>query len=498
MNGLELMLKGIIEYIKEKDEKEERRHKELIEVLGKIGINQSEVKQDPKKTEEQPKKEVVLVKEEKEAQKEITKKTSKKAKEEQVQVNIFENALEEAIALKEQEQPEEEVVEKDEEKTEENIIEATKATEIMNDIKIPFDFPMPQKEIEVKTEEEPLTLIDKMKIEMIEVNKKIESGELVIEKDESLYDEPEDEVEDIVDVQLGADSNLKPFAIVPEEVKIAANEVIQEAMEQINEEKQEVTTEHKKDTQEEKSAIEILKEKVLSQKNNMLGLEQIPDEVYAAVIEGKEKELPLSIIGGVLKIRNAIAMYEKQQSEKQETDMKMELENNKPLLEPVEIEKNIEGVTDIECSDEVKVTGVEENIAKMIVEMVKNKTEIPFTTFNGEIKLLDTETKEVNGEVLYRALYTKTKEVIQNGQVKGTIPENTKTAFVSKNAYIGKDVIIYPNTFVMSGAVIEEGTLIAPRKGEGLIVKKNSLITKKIYTSQEALDNSNVLNYSVQ
>ena len=494
MNGLELILKGIIEYIKEKDEKEERRHKELIEVLGKIGINQSEVKQDHKKTEEQPKKEVVLTEEEKDEPKEITKKTSKKAKEKQVQVNIFENALEEAIALKEQEQPEEEVVEKDEEKTEENIIEATKATEIMNDIKIPFDFPMPQNEIEEKPGEEPLTLIDKMKIEMVEVNKKIESGELVIEKDESLYDEPEDEVEDIVDVQLGADSNLKPFAIVPEEVKVAANEVIQEAMEKINEEPKESVEEPK----EEKTPMETLKEKVLSQKGNMLGLEAITDEVYLAVVEGREKELPLSIIGGVLKIRNAMAMYEKQQSEKQESDIKAELENNKPLLEPVEIEKNIEGVTDIECSSEVKVIGVEDSIAKMIVDMVKNKTEIPFTTFNGEIKLLDTETKEVNGETLYRALYTKTKEVVQNGQVKGTIPENTKTAFVSKNAYLGKDVILYPNTFIMSGAVIEEGTLIAPRKGEGLIVKKNSLITKKIYTSQENLDSSSILNYSVQ
>jgi hypothetical protein len=141
-----------------------------------------------------------------------------------------------------------------------------------------------------KKEEKPrpvsfTSMIGKMKEDMVEVNKKIESGELVtgVEKVE-LYDEPEDEKKDVVDMNLGADSNLKPFAIVPEETKVAANEVVDEFLAKMNQSMDEAEIKEEGNIEESKKTKEV-------------------------VVEDKPKKSPLEVVKEIIKNNPYLLSY---------------------------------------------------------------------------------------------------------------------------------------------------------------------------------------------
>ena len=149
-----------------------------------------------------------------------------------------------------------------------------------------------------KKEEKPrpvsfTSMIGKMKEDMVEVNKKIESGELVtgVEKVE-LYDEPEDEQKDVVDMNLGADSNLKPFAIVPEETKAAANEVVDEFLAKMNQSMDEAEIKEEGNIEESKEIKEVVVEEVIEKDETKTEiLEEIQESNFDKFLEKEQEPL---------------------------------------------------------------------------------------------------------------------------------------------------------------------------------------------------------------
>jgi hypothetical protein len=417
-----------------------------------------------------------------------------------------------------------------------------------------------------KKEEKPrpvsfTSMIGKMKEDMVEVNKKIESGELVtgVEKVE-LYDEPEDEKKDVVDMNLGADSNLKPFAIVPEETKVAANEVVDEFLAKMNkgmdeaEIKEEGNIEESKEIQEtvveeviekDETKTEILEEiqesnfdKFLEKEQEPLATEEIYDprsEEEERLIQQKIEEIKIKVnafIGKIpnletvpalvyrklaldvkddygveealyaLKVKGAIQRYDEAEKLRKETEEKRIIDEHRTkgfdLFAPPIDFNHIEGVTNADTTPEIKITGLNDERAEKVKTLLKGRTSDIFTIFNGEIKLIENETKEYLGEILHRTEYLKPMKITDVNGTEQTIPKGARGGFVSKEAIIGPSVVIYPATLILKGAVVEEGTVFGRLDiNSPIVVKQNQYIDKGVYLALENVMNKEVLNYKV-
>ncbi len=70
--------------------------------------------------------------------------------------------------------------------------------------------------------------------------------------------------------------------------------------------------------------------------------------------------------------------------------------------------------------------------------------------------------------------------------------------FIGEQCSIGQNVVIYPATLILKGAVVEEGTVFGRLDiNSPIVVKQNQYIDKGVYLALENVMNKEVLNYKV-
>ncbi len=382
-------------------------------------------------------------------------------------------------------------------------------TESKKEVKEKVEAKKEDKKIEVQSlfeekaekKEEPL-LMDQLHEKILEAGKNDKGGEI----QELNFNSEE---EDVVTENLGSDTN-EAFALVPEKVLEENQKVLNEALESFDEEEN-VEEEEKKENKEsdvddedgmlsllnnisnrialdeekEAEATEETKEKVVpetkednfeNEKEKMLeeihsyprmknDYPIIDDEILEALVN-PDKKLTLTKKATVRKIKERLDLEREGKKEVEEEPVEKEPTTS---LENTEILANDVDTIDMSMQKEIIIEG--ENLTdeerEIIKGLVENKSTNPITQFGGAIKLLEDDSIEYAGEVLYRIEYMKDL----NNKDKIIFKAGTKTGYASPEALIGNKVGIWPGVKIFSGAIVESNTALFPKEGELNIVK---------------------------
>ncbi len=356
-------------------------------------------------------------------------------------------------------------------------------------------------EEKAEEKEEPL-LMDQLHEKILEAGKNDNGGEI----QELNFNSEE---EDVVTENLGSDTN-EAFALVPEEVLEENQKVLDEALESFDEEEnveeevkgedkesdvddedgmlsllnnisnriaidEEKETEIKEETKEEavpetkEDNFENEKEKMLEEIHSYQRMKNdypiIDDEILEALVN-PDKKLTLTKKATVRKIKERLDLEREGKKEVEEEPVEKEPTTS---LESTEILANDVDAIDMSMQKEIIIEG--ENLTdeerEIIKGLVENKSTNPITQFGGAIKLLEDDSIEYAGEVLYRIEYMKDL----TNKDKVIFKAGTKTGYASPEALIGNKVGIWPEVKIFSGAIVESNTALFPKEGELNIVK---------------------------
>ncbi len=354
-------------------------------------------------------------------------------------------------------------------------------------------------------EKEEQLLMDQLHEKILEAGKNDNGGEI----QELNFNSEE---EDVVTENLGSDTN-EAFALVPEEVLEENQKVLDEALESFDEGEnednveeevkeenkesdvddedgmlsllnnisnriaidEEKETEIKEETKEEvvpetkEDNFENEKEKMLEEIHSYPRMKNdypiIDDEILEALVN-PDKKLTLTKKATVRKIKERLDLEREGKKEVEEEPVEKEPTTS---LESAEILANDVDTIDMSMQKEIIIEG--ENLTdeerEIIKGLVENKSTNPITQFGGAIKLLEDDSIEYAGEVLYRIEYMKDL----NNKDKIIFKAGTKTGYASPEALIGNKVGIWPGVKIFSGAIVESNTALFPKEGELNIVK---------------------------
>lgn len=475
--GIEI-IKGLTNLLVELDkkeeartEKEERRHKELLEALGNLR-----------------KKEMILVpggktetihskiEEKKEEKKEIKQKTKK---EEVEMVNLFENKKEEQKQEEQQlsmEQLKEKIEEAGRKDKEEGVIPLNFENENGEEDPITDKLGADSNETFAIIPEEILEENQKDLEEMIGT---MEEHKEMVEEETTVVEE-EIEVPETIEETMEEDEGNDMLTLLN---NISDRIKIDEEQEETKEEKTEVP-ETVETAEEEKEDTTKLLEEIHSFPRLLNDYPIVDEEILKAILN---PEMKLALTKKIIAKKIAERLEEERATKVNAEEEKIEEEAKGTLESLNNLTKDIKDI-DMNTKEVIRVEG--ENLTKeekeSIESMLNNKTTNPIIQF-GFIKLLEDDTITVAGETLYRIEYMK--DIMNKGAV--LIASGDKTGYASPDSVIGGKVCIGKNARLLAGAIIEPNTALLG--DEEMIVPRGTMIkSKTIIKTQEDVINKGV------